>query len=37
MDAPVILESLIDQGQSEIATEIRKAREVFAVMAVAAD
>lgn len=34
---PVILESLIDQGQSEIAIEIARAREVFAEITVGAD
>jgi hypothetical protein len=34
---PIILESLIDQGQSDIATEISRARDVFAEMAVGAD
>lgn len=34
---PIILESLIDQGQSDIETEISRARDVFAEMAVGAD
>jgi hypothetical protein len=34
---PIILESLIDQGQSDIETEISRARDVFAEIAVGAD
>ncbi len=33
-DIPIILESLIDQGQSDVATEIQRANEVFAFVAV---
>ena len=33
-DIPIILESLIDDGQSDVATEIQRAHEVFAVVAV---
>ena len=33
-DIPIIIESLIDEGQSDVETEIRRANEVFAVVAV---
>ena len=35
-DIPIILEPLIDRGQSDVDTEIGRAREVFAAAAVAA-
>lgn len=34
-DVPIILESLIDQGQSDIPTELRRANEVFTMVAAA--
>ena len=33
-DIPIILESLIDEGQSDVETEIQRANEVFAFVAV---
>jgi len=33
-DIPIILEPLIDEGQSDVATEMQRAHEVFAVVAV---
>jgi hypothetical protein len=33
-DVPVIIESLIDQNQSDVDTEMRRALEVFALVAV---
>ena len=33
-EIPIILESLIDQGQSDVETEIQRANEVFAFVAV---
>jgi len=32
---PIVLESLIDQGQSDIETELKRANDVFAVVAAA--
>lgn len=33
-DVPIILESLIDQGQSDVQTEVRRAKEVFCLVSV---